>query len=140
MGKNGIKIDNPATVQRDAERKRLAKADGDVLVTAFEKLENVTAFLRGGKVVLFRGGVYIGSVCWRAKLGWEPVFVQPLLLSHHDIDLAVAELDLTLKAQGNAHESWKEFLRKRTHKAWNHYVGILAAYCARIFTPSEDDE
>jgi len=124
--------------EQEAERKRLPKKDTAAIEAAFQKLHGIKTYVRNYQVLLYRNNRYIGSVRWIAKEGWEPVFVQPFLCSYHDLDLAVAELALTLKIQGDAKESWTDYIRRKSHKTWNHYVGILATYYARIFQPEEE--
>lgn len=131
------KIASDAKKKQQEERRRVAKKDARTVHRAFERLPGITGVIRGDRILLYKDKIYIGGVFWRAHRGWEPVFFQPILHSHHDIGLAVAELALTLKTQAEASEFWREFVKNKTHKTWRRYVGVLATYFARIFQPED---
>lgn len=77
---------------------------------------------------IWRGDSFLGSFAWVAHHGWRLQIALPPVHTETEFGIAVSVLDGLKDTRTQAEIAWNNYKKKPSQKAWQEYMGILAAF------------
>lgn len=118
------------------ERKRLDRSNGAAIRAAFEKA-GFKVRQQAQRIFLWDDKTFVGEVAWVTHVGWRLYLAHPVLHTPASLDEAVDHLKVVRRAVVLSEEKWRVFARTKSEKAWQAYMGVLAAHHMGQFATGE---
>jgi len=122
----------------DTPRRRLGKDQAENIAKLFTK-KGYSVHQSTDRVVLWRDHKFVAAFYWEKNDGWRLDLRHPTVASEDDLITASMSIAVTESTVTATHAAWKKFQASKSDKAWQRYLGLMAAHFQSLLQPPAED-
>lgn len=120
-------------------RRRLGKDQAGNIAKLFTK-KGYAVHQSADRVVLWRDHKFVAALYWERNDGWRLDIRHPTVASEDDLITASMAITITESIVAATHAAWKKFQANKSDKAWQRYLGLVAAHFQSLLQPPAGEE